>query len=195
MKRVVFIVAVLVLSVLAGPPSGQTPPQKMKQIDRAAVLKKALASMAGGWQRSVWGQGSCQTGDAKLAGRRVWAVVMGCEPSMQNAVTRFNYSGFTLPALSVSGYLPDARVSATVVVSQVVGDAWIAVGAARGVLGSGPPWASRRVTEPGTYTVLGNPFPLEPDKEYKAGVWLEATDLCGDVCAAVATVTEIKWVF
>lgn len=195
MKRLLLVVAVLVMSVLIAPPSGQTPSQKMKPLDRAAVLKKALAAATGGWQRSVWGQGSCQTGDAKLAGRKVWAVVMGCEPAMQNAITRFSYSGFTLPALSVSGNLPDARVSATVVVSRVVGDAWIAVGAARGVLGSGPPWTSRRVTEPGTYTVLGNPFSLEPDREYKAGVWLQATDLCGEVCAVVATVTEIKWVF
>jgi len=196
MKRLVLVVAVLVSTTFFAPSAGQTTKPLTRQVDRAAISKIAAALPSQGWQRSVWSQGSCQTGDAKPMERKVWAAVMGCEKVLTGAAVRWIHSGFHLPALTPSGTFPNVKVSASFDVTSIVGTAWLEVGVVpTGVFGTGPARTVRQVTAPGTLTVLSNAITLEAGKSYEAGAWVNVNDLGGEICGAVATITEIKWVF
>jgi len=197
MGRLVLVVATLLVSAVLALPAGQAskPPQAVKQqIDRPALAKLAAGLSTGLWQRYLVGQGACQMGEAKPAELKVCAAIMGCEKGLANSSVRWVRAGFHLPALRTAGAIPNARVSATFEVSRVLGDAWLHVGVVPGVFGSGPPLTTRKISTPDTYTVLSNPFTLDPNKDYDAVAWVEVLDLCGDLCGAVATITELKWV-
>jgi len=130
---------------------------------------------------------------ARPSTRKAWAAAFKI-PGQSNVAA----AGFKLPPISAAGTIPGARVKATFNVSQVVGTGLTLVlqVAKTGVAGSQEK-ASTPLMGPGSYTVTTDPFSLLEGGQYQAkafvNAWAGSTE--GDLCAAVLTITEIKWEF
>jgi len=166
----------------------------MGQID-PTILQKArrvAQTAASGFEKYEYALGAGEAA-ARPGTRKAWAAAFKI-PGQSNVAA----AGFKLPPISAAGTIPGARVKASFNVSQVVGTGLTLVlqVATTGVAGSQHK-ASTPLTGPGSYTVTTDPFSLLEGGQYQAkafvSAWAGSTE--GDLCAAVLTITEIKWEF
>lgn len=166
--------------------AGQIDPMLLQKARRVAQ------TAASGFETYEYELGAGEAA-ARPSTRKAWAAAFKI-PGQSNVAA----AGFKLPPISAAGTISGARVKASFSVSQVVGTGLTLVlqVAATGVAGSQHK-ASTPLTGPGSYTVTTDPFSLLEGGQYQAkafvNAWAGSTE--GDLCAAVLTITEIKWEF
>lgn len=157
-----------------------------------AKARQVASRVASGFEKYEYSQGAAEAA-ARPTSRKAWAAAFKI-PGQSNVAA----AGFTLPPVSVGGTIPSARVKATINVLQVVGSALtLVLQVERSGVPGGQIKASAALTAPGSVTLATESFSLQEGGQYRAkafvNAWAGSTE--GDMCAAVITISEIKWEF
>ncbi len=147
------------------------------------AVRQLAAFVASSYEKYVFGTGDYKIADVDVNSRKVRA-------AMLRSANGQLVAGLKLKPLTSGGALPNARVVATFDVTQVVGTVTIEVAAVEA--GNFHGVDLERVSQPGRYTLTGQPFTLEAGTPYEARgqVYMMA---CPEICGVSMRVVEVKW--